>query len=106
MRGDSERLSDIAAAITAIRAHLATADVSTDLRRDAILYNLLVIGEAVKALGEQTRARQPEVPWRQIAGLRDLIAHEYFRIDMDEIQSIVDQELKALSSAIAALRRR
>ena len=106
MRGDSEHLSDIAAAIKAIRAHLATADVSTDLRRDAILYNLLVIGEAVKALGEQTRARQPEVPWRQIAGLRDLIAHEYFRIDMDEIQSIVDQELKALSSAIAALRRR
>ena len=106
MRGDSERLSDIAAAITAIRAHLATADVPTDLRRDAILYNLLVIGEAVKALGEQTRARQPEVPWRQIAGLRDLIAHEYFRIDMDEIQRIVDQELKALSSAVAALRRR
>lgn len=104
-RRDRERLDDIAAAIEVIRAHVATGDmVDERLRRDAILYNLVIVGEAVKGLSEETRARRADIPWRQIAGLRDLLIHEYFRIDMREIAKIVDRDLGPLSDAVAALR--
>jgi len=104
-RGDRERLDDIAEAIRTIRAHADRA-ADTNLRRDALLYNLLILGEAVKALSEETKARRPETPWRQIAGLRDLLAHEDYRIDIAEIDKIINNDLPALKSAITALRSR
>ena len=71
-RGDRERLDDIAEAIKTIRAHHADRGSDRGIRRDALLYNLLILGEAVKGLSEATKERRPEIPWRQIAGLRDL----------------------------------
>jgi uncharacterized protein with HEPN domain len=104
-RGDRERLDDIAEAIRTIRTHAArTGD--DNLRRDALLYNLLILGEAVKALSEETKARRPETPWRQIAGLRDLLTHEYYRIDIAEIDKIINNDVPALKTAITALRSR
>ena len=105
-RGDRERLDDIAEAITTIQAHAADRRSTERIRRDALLYNLLILGEAVKALGEETKAHRPEVPWRQIAGLRDVLAHEYYRIDMAEIEKIVNNDLPALKSAVTAVRSR
>ncbi len=105
-RTDRERLADIAEAIRAIRKHVATSPADAGLRRDAILYNLVILGEAVKGLSEETRALRPKIPWRQIAGLRDLLAHEYFRIDMAEITKIIERDLAPLEQAVAALRTR
>jgi uncharacterized protein with HEPN domain len=105
-RGDRERLDDIAEAIKTIREHAADRKSSERLRRDALLYNLLILGEAVKALGDETKARRPEVPWRQIAGLRDILAHEYYRIDVVEIESILKRDFPALEIAISMLRGR
>lgn len=104
MRGEGERLADIAAAIGAIHGHMKAPGKAEKLKHDAVLYELLIIGEAVKALSDVTRAQRPEVPWRQIAGLRDLLAHEYFRIDMAEITKIVGRDLVTLSEAVAVLR--
>jgi uncharacterized protein with HEPN domain len=104
-RGDRERLDDIAEAIRTIQTH-ADSTADDNLRRDALLYNLLILGEAVKALSEETKARRPETPWRQIAGLRDLLAHEYYRIDMAEIDKIIKNDLPPLKAAITALRAR
>jgi len=105
-RGDRERLDDIAEALRTLRTHAADRGADERLRRDALLYNLLILGEAVKALDEGTKARRPEIPWRQIAGLRDLLAHEYYRIDAAEIDGVIKHDLPALDSAIRALRRR
>ncbi len=104
-RSDRERLDDIAEAIKTIRRH-ADSPADDNLRRDALLYNLLILGEAVKALSEEAKARRPETPWRQIAGLRDLLAHEYYRIDMAEIDKIIKNDLPPLEAAITALRSR
>lgn len=104
-RGDRERLEDLAEAIAAIHAHLRSRAPS-DLKRDAILYNLVIVGEAVKGLADETRARHPEIPWKQIAGLRDLLTHEYFRIDMDEIDKVVERDLAPLEAAVEALGRK
>ncbi len=105
-RGDRERLDDIAEAIKTIRTHAADRSSGERLRRDALLYNLLILGEAVNALGEETKAHHPEIPWRQIAGLRDLLAHEYYRIDSAEIDRVIARDLAPLQAAITALRRR
>jgi len=101
-RSDRERLEDLAEALTAIHAHLDS-QVHGDLKRDAILYNLVIVGEAVKGLADETRSRYPDIPWKAIAGLRDLLTHEYFRIDMDEIDKIIVRDLAPLAEAVRAL---
>jgi uncharacterized protein with HEPN domain len=62
-----------------------------------------VIGEAVKNLRPETRKSAPEIPWSDIAGLRDLIAHEYFRIDIHRVLEIVERDLPPLERAIDEL---
>jgi uncharacterized protein with HEPN domain len=82
-RNEQDRLRDISDAITAIRDHLAWTDneprgEDAALLHDALLFQFVVIGEAVKNLAPETRGSEPDIPWADIAGLRDLIAHEYF----------------------------
>ncbi len=107
-RDESARLDDIAEAIRRIRGIAGPARARTPaaeaLVRDAILYNLVIVGEAVKHLGAATTGRAPDIPWRRIAGLRDLLTHEYFRIEMDAIRKIVDRDLGPLERAVEALR--
>jgi uncharacterized protein with HEPN domain len=103
--GDRERLGDIAEAIEAIRTHAGNRSADGRLRRDAILYNLVIVGEAVKSLSQETKAKRAEIPWRQISGLSDLPAHEYYRIDMPEIEELLKRDLGPLSTAVNALRR-
>lgn len=70
---------------------------------DAVLRNLAVIGEAVRALPEVEKVAMPEVPWASIAGLRNVVVHEYFRIEPELIIDIIDGQLLSLAEA---LRRR
>jgi uncharacterized protein with HEPN domain len=70
---------------------------------DALLFQFVVIGEAVKSLDAKSRDSAAEIPWADVAGLRDLIAHEYFRIDIDRILEIVERDLPALELAIDRL---
>ena len=71
-----------------------------------MLYRLLVIGEAVKALPEKLLALQPEVPWREIARLRDLLAHHYYRVDAGVIRRTVEAPMDQLTAAVAELLAR
>lgn len=104
-RDEQERLRDIQDAIAAIRKHLEQAGHTTDtmqdpLLHDALLFQFIVIGEAVKNLGPETRESAPAIPWTDISGLRDLIAHEYFRIDIHQVLEIVERDLPPLEQAI------
>ena len=97
-RDERERLRDIKDAIVAIRDHLAgageaPADNQAALLHDALLFQFVVIGEAVKHLTTDTRESAPEIPWADVAGLRDLIAHEYFRIEIDRVLAVVERDL-------------
>lgn len=107
-RGERERLRDIKDAILAIHGHLDRAGeepVGADvaLLHDALLFQFVVIGEAVKNLAPETRDSAPEIPWADVAGLRDLIAHEYFRIDIGRVLEIVERDLPPLEKAIDRL---
>lgn len=104
-RDEQERLRDVKDAIAAIRQHLDQAgETATDkenpLLHDALLFQFVVIGEAVKHLTPETREAAPEIPWTDVAGLRDLIAHEYFRIDMHRVLEIVKRDLPPLEQTI------
>ena len=62
-----------------------------------------MIGEAVRSLPDETRAAMPDVPWTAIAGLRNIVVHEYFRVDPDLILDIVDEQLIPLADQIRNL---
>ena len=83
------------------RPHLDSGDNTTsDMALDAILRNLAVVGEAAKMLSEQTRALFSSTPWHSIAGLRNIVVHEYFRIDNKIILDVVDSEVTPLVVAL------
>jgi len=70
---------------------------------DAILYNLLVIGEAVTAVPNEIKDRRPDIPWASITGLRNILAHEYFDVSVEIIHLTLDIPLAQLQSACVEL---
>jgi uncharacterized protein with HEPN domain len=73
------------------------------LVKDAVIRNLEVVCEAVKNLPEAVRENIPEVNWRRISGLRDILIHRYFEVDTELIWDVVKNELPHLKSRISAL---
>ncbi len=101
-RSEEERFADILDAIQRCQdyaPHLRSDDLAS-MAYDALLRNLAVIGEAVRSLPSETREAMPDVPWASIAGLRNIVVHEYFRVNPDLILDIVDNELADLARAI------
>lgn len=103
-RADRDRLNDMLTALDRclrFREHLRADDETlSGMALDAILRNLAVVGEAARKLTEDTRALFPATPWHSIAGLRNIVIHEYFRIDTTIISDIVDTEVAPLADAI------
>jgi uncharacterized protein with HEPN domain len=69
----------------------------------AVLYDLMIIGEAVKNIPESVKAASPQIPWRRIASLRDVIIHEYFGLDREIIDDVVDNRVSELLRVIQDL---
>ena len=70
---------------------------------DAVVRNLEVIGEAVKKLPEDLRARHSGVEWKKIAGLRDILIHEYFGLDAEIVWDIVRNKVPALDREVRTI---
>lgn len=69
---------------------------------DAVVRNLEILGEAAKRVPDDVRRKAPEVEWRKIAGMRDILAHAYFRIDLDIVWDAVTTKVPAM---VAPIRR-
>ncbi len=67
------------------------------LRRDAVLYRLLLLGEIASALPEVLRKRYPDVAWRQIRAFRNLAVHRYFGVDWAVVWKIAQDEVPVLA---------
>lgn len=107
MRSDRLFLEDIIDAIDRIDDFLAGIDLAafaTDEKtKAAVLHKLAVIGEAARHLREDFVPRYPEVDWDKAAGLRNIIAHEYFSIDYDIVYRTARGSLPKLREQIAAI---
>lgn len=77
--------------------------INDDLRVDAVLRNLQIIGEAIKQVPEETRNRYPGVEWRKIAGLRDILAHAYFSLENEIIWDIVQNKVLLLQEEVRVI---
>jgi len=67
---------------------------------DAVVRNLEIIGEAAKRISEKLRVQLPDIEWRKIAGMRDMLAHEYFGIDNDILWDVVQNKIPQLARLI------
>jgi uncharacterized protein with HEPN domain len=76
---------------------------ASELHQDAILRQLTVVGEAAKRVSAQFRASHPEVPWRLVAGFRDVVVHEYSRVDLQEVWRIISEDLPVLVAILELL---
>lgn len=102
MRTDRQRLDDVIAAADAIAAHTARGGLDDGLVFDAVRVRLIEIGEAVKDIDPALLAQEPGIPWADIAGMRDYLAHRYFDTAHSLVAATVDHDLPPL---IAAIRR-
>ncbi len=74
--------------------------------QDAVIRNLEIIGEAVKNISPAIKIEYPDVPWKQIAGLRDILIHHYFGVDLETIWLVVEKRLPVLAERIHFLLSR
>lgn len=105
-RRDDERLADILAAAEAIASHLARGSLDDDLVFDAVRVRLIEIGEAVKSLDVALLAHEPSIPWIDVAGMRNHLAHRYFDTAHTQVEATVAHELPPLVAAVRRLRQR
>jgi uncharacterized protein with HEPN domain len=70
------------------------------MMQDAVIRNLEIIGEATKRLSEEIITNYPNVPWRQMAGLRDVLIHDYLKVDLEEVWLVVETDLPPLKVQI------
>lgn len=71
--------------------------------QDAVIRNFEIIGEATKRLDNTIKETYPEIPWRKIAGFRDVLIHDYLRIDLEEVWLIVVEDLPELKKNITKI---
>lgn len=73
--------------------------------QDAVLRRLEIVGEAVKRLPAEFRDAHPSVPWKRIAGFRDVAIHHYDRVDLDRVWALVRQDVPGLLAEVQRLLR-
>ena len=103
MRDDQERLRDILEAIARIENHAAKgrqAFEQDELIQTWIVHHLQIIGEACRGLSEDFRTQRSEVPWGHIIGMRNILVHHYFGIDIPIVWSAVERDLPDLKGKI------
>lgn len=105
-RVNSLYLADIVIAARTVLRWLDGRDDSWDsdeTLQNAVLRQLLVIGEAASCLGDELRNELPDLPWRQIRGFHNHAVHAYFSIDWEIVREVVEVDLPGLETAVAGL---
>lgn len=105
---DLNRLADMREALRDIRQLTAQGREQFESDRSAqqaVASNLAVLGEAARALSEELRERHPQVPWRDVIAQRNIVVHEYHRLDLNSIWATVDEDLPGLDQQLATIQQ-
>lgn len=103
MRDTSQRLQDIQDAITAIFKYTKLGRKAFDeseLIQTWVIRHLEIIGEAARAIPQDFKSEHSEIAWRQINGMRTVIVHMYFGVDLDTVWEVVEKDLNVLQRSI------
>lgn len=106
MRDDLERLRDIQEAIGRIEQQAAkgrSAFERDELIQNWIVHHLQIIGEATRHLSSELKTKHPEIPWSRIIGMRNVLVHDYFAIDVEAVWQAVERDLPDLKRKVNAL---
>jgi len=102
-RRDDQRLEDILAAVAAISDHLGRGVLDDGLVFDAVRVRLIEIGEAVRAISPELLEREPDIPWVDVAGMRNHLAHRYFDTAHAIVRATIEHDLPPLVAAVQRL---
>jgi uncharacterized protein with HEPN domain len=102
-RRDDQRSADILAATAVIDDHITRGKLDDGLVFDAVRVRLIEIGEAVKAIDPELLAREPAIPWIDVAGMRNHLAHRYFDTAHGIVQTTLSGDLPPLVAAAKRL---
>lgn len=106
MRRDEQRLQDILEAIERIERFTqeGRAAFDSDERTQVwVIHHIQIVGEAARALSEDFRASHPQIPWSLIIGMRHILVHDYFGIDLEEVWAVVERDLPVLRRYVQGL---
>lgn len=108
MRDDGERVRDMLEAIERIERHAGRgrdAFAADELLQTWMLHHLRIIGEAARALTPAFRQRHSAIPWSKIIGMRTILVHHYFDIDLPIVWSVIEKDVTSLKRELTALLR-
>ena len=108
MKGDQLYLKHILDAIDKVDTYIAVGHevfIASSHWQDAVIRQLEIIGEATKRLSKQFCSRHSDVPWRRIAGLRDVLIHDYMGVDINAVWEITQKNLPPLRLQIVSILR-
>ncbi|MBA7709987.1 hypothetical protein ES703_118914 [subsurface metagenome] len=106
MRDDRERLLDIQEAIDRINKYAARgreAFEKDELIQNWIVHHLQILGEAAARISEDFQSSNPDIPWSKIIGMRNILVHDYFGIDIDVVWSVIEKDLPGLERNVKNL---
>jgi len=103
LKSDRERLLDIKEAIERILRYSDQGKQefeSSELLQTWVVHNLQIVGEAARRLSDSLKEQHAEVPWKEIVAMRNILVHDYFAVDVDEIWNVVERDLPELKNKI------
>ncbi len=106
MKDIPKLLQDILDAITSIESYeVASFDafLADEKTQDAIMYNLIIIGEAANKISDEFQDKHPEIPWSSMIGTRNVIIHGYDQVKLQIVWDIIDKNLRSLKEDLERL---
>ena len=108
MTSDLDRIQHVLDAIARIKRFTAGMNrdsfVSDPTTADAVAYNIMIVGEATRCISDTFKEAHPDVPWKQIRAMRNILVHDYVRTDVDQLWLVVENDLDDLTAKMTAAK--